>query len=63
MEWSIISMWYQTELHFFKDDTVTATRHGDEVLNFIVSFYAAAIGPYFLSMDDNAQPHRANLER
>lgn len=57
MEWSRISMWYQTELHFFKDGTVTTTRHRDEVLDTIVSFYVAPIAPYFLRMDDNARPY------
>lgn len=61
MVWAGISMGYRTELHIFKGGPVTSARYRDEVLDPIVRLYAAAVGPDFLLMDDNARPHRANI--
>ncbi|GFX88911.1 transposable element Tcb1 transposase [Trichonephila clavipes] len=38
-----------------------AVRYRDEVIENIVRFYAAAVVPTFVLMDDNARPHRANI--
>ncbi|GFV78250.1 transposable element Tcb1 transposase [Trichonephila clavipes] len=38
-----------------------AVRYRDEVLKPIVGLYAAAVGPTFVLMDDNARPHRADI--
>ncbi|XP_023244780.1 uncharacterized protein LOC111642644 [Centruroides sculpturatus] len=38
-----------------------AVRYQDEVLEPIVKLFAAAVGPGFVLMDDNARPHRAAL--
>ncbi|GFV80942.1 transposable element Tcb1 transposase [Trichonephila clavipes] len=52
---------YRTDLHIFKRGSVTAVRYRDEVLEPIVRLYAAAVGPTFVLMDDNARPHRADI--
>ncbi|GFU76703.1 transposable element Tcb1 transposase, partial [Trichonephila clavipes] len=45
----------------FKQGYVTAVRYQDEVLEPVVRLYAAAVGPNFVLMDDNARPHRADI--
>ncbi|GFV32312.1 transposable element Tcb1 transposase [Trichonephila clavipes] len=40
---------------------MTAVRYRDEVPQPIVRLYAAAVGPTFVLMDDNARPHRADI--
>ncbi|GFT05605.1 transposable element Tcb2 transposase [Trichonephila clavipes] len=45
----------------FKRGSVTAVRYRDEVLEPIVRLYAAAVGPAFVLMVDNARPHRADI--
>ncbi|GFV44280.1 transposable element Tcb1 transposase [Trichonephila clavipes] len=61
MVWVGISLGYRTDLHIFKRGSVTAARYRDEVLEPIVRLYAAAVGPTFVLMDDNARPHRADI--
>ncbi|GFV61306.1 transposable element Tcb1 transposase [Trichonephila clavipes] len=61
MVWTEISLGYRTDLHIFKLGSVTAVRYRDEVLEPIVRLYAAAVGPTFVLMDDNARPHRADI--
>ncbi|GFW09060.1 transposable element Tcb1 transposase [Trichonephila clavipes] len=61
MLWAGISLGYRTDLHIFKRGSVTVVRYRDEVLEPIVRLYAAAVGPTFLLMDDNARHHRANI--
>ncbi|GFX36944.1 transposable element Tcb1 transposase [Trichonephila clavipes] len=61
MVWPGISLGYRTNLHIFKQGSVTAVRYRDEVLEPIVRLYAAAVGPTFLLMDDNTRPHRADI--
>ncbi|GFX45775.1 transposable element Tcb1 transposase [Trichonephila clavipes] len=56
-----ISLGYRTDLHIFKRGSVTADQYRDEVLEPIVRLYAAAAGPIFVLMDDNARPHRADI--
>ena len=58
MVWAGIPLGYPSDLHIFKQGSVTVVRYRDEVLKPIVRLYAAAIGPTFLLMDDNARPHR-----
>ncbi|GFV74463.1 uncharacterized protein TNCV_5129051 [Trichonephila clavipes] len=55
------SIGYRTDLHNFKWGSVTAIQYRDEVLEPIVRVYAAAVGPTFVLMDDNARPHRADI--
>ncbi|GFX59243.1 transposable element Tcb2 transposase [Trichonephila clavipes] len=50
-----------TDLYIIRDEPLTARRYRDEILRHIVVPYAAAIGDYFILMDDNCWPHRANL--
>ncbi|GFX68860.1 transposable element Tcb2 transposase [Trichonephila clavipes] len=57
----IASIGYRTELHIFKRGSVTVVRYRCEVLESIVRSYAAAVGPTFVLMDDNARPHRADI--
>ncbi|GFW64780.1 transposable element Tcb1 transposase [Trichonephila clavipes] len=52
---------YRINLHIFKRGSATAVRYQDEVLEHIVRLYAAAVGPTFVLMDDNAPPHRADI--
>ncbi|GFW10761.1 transposable element Tcb1 transposase [Trichonephila clavipes] len=52
---------YCTDLHIFKRGSLTAVQYQDEVLEPIVRLYAAAAGPTFVLMDDNARPHRADI--
>ncbi|GFT42338.1 transposable element Tcb1 transposase [Trichonephila clavipes] len=56
-----ISLGDRTDLHIFKRGSVTAIRYRDEVLESIVRLCAAAVGPTFVLMDNNARPHRADI--
>ncbi|GFV48889.1 transposable element Tcb1 transposase [Trichonephila clavipes] len=56
-----ISLGYRTDQHIFKRGSVTALRYRDEVLEPTVRLYAAAVGPNFVLMDDNAHPLRADI--
>ncbi|GFU85517.1 transposable element Tcb2 transposase [Trichonephila clavipes] len=51
----------RTDLYIIRDGPLTARRYRDEMLRPIVVPYAAAIGDYFILMDDNCRPHRAYL--
>ncbi|GFW33946.1 transposable element Tcb2 transposase [Trichonephila clavipes] len=59
--WAGISLGGHTDLHVFHGGTVTGLRYRDEILDPYVRPYAAAIGNYFILMDDNARPHRARI--
>ena len=61
MVWAGITLGYRTDLHIFKRDSLTVVRYRDEILEPIVRLYAAAVGPTFVLMDDNARPHRAAI--
>ncbi|GFT82543.1 transposable element Tcb1 transposase [Trichonephila clavipes] len=61
MVWAGISLGYRTDLHIYKRGSVTIVRYRDEVLEPILRLYAAAVGPNFVLMDDNARPHRADI--
>ncbi|GFU47955.1 transposable element Tcb1 transposase [Trichonephila clavipes] len=61
MVWVRISLGYRTDLRIFKRGSVTAIRYRDEVLEPIVTLYAAAVDPAFVLMDDNVGPHRADI--
>ncbi|GBM60719.1 hypothetical protein AVEN_147974-1 [Araneus ventricosus] len=61
MIWAGISLGYRTDLHIYWRGSATAVRYRDEVLDPIVKLYAAAVGPSFVLMDDNARPHRAAI--
>ncbi|GFY09721.1 transposable element Tcb1 transposase [Trichonephila clavipes] len=56
-----ISIDGHTDLYIIRDGPLTARRYRDEILRPIVVPYAAAIRDYFILMDDNCGPHRANL--
>ncbi|GFX39156.1 transposable element Tcb2 transposase [Trichonephila clavipes] len=56
-----ISIDGRTYLYIIRDGPLTARRYRDEILRPIVIPYAAAIGDYFILMDDNCRPHGANL--
>ncbi|GFT44786.1 transposable element Tcb1 transposase [Trichonephila clavipes] len=58
MVWAGVSLGYRTDLHIFKRGSVTTVWYPYEVLKPIVRLYAAAVGPTFVLMDDNARPHR-----
>ncbi|GFT18952.1 transposable element Tcb1 transposase [Trichonephila clavipes] len=59
--WVGISLEYLTDLHIFKRGSVTTVMYRDEVLEHILRLYAAAVGPNFALMDDNARPYRADI--
>ncbi|KFM71950.1 Transposable element Tcb1 transposase, partial [Stegodyphus mimosarum] len=61
MVWAGISLRYRTDLHILKRGPLTDVRYLDEVLEPIVRLYAAAVGPTFVLMDDNARTHRADI--
>ena len=44
-----------------RNGALTALRYRDEILHLVVRLFAAAIGPNFILMDDNARPHRAHV--
>ena len=48
-----------TDLQVIRQGSLTAARYRYENLRPHVVPMAAAIGPCFISMDDNARPHRA----
>lgn len=48
----------RTELHVFDRGSVTGDRYCEEVLLPHVRLFRGAIGRDFISMDDNARPHR-----
>ncbi|GFU94246.1 transposable element Tcb2 transposase [Trichonephila clavipes] len=56
-----ISIDGRTDLYIIRDGPLTARRYRDEILRPIVVPYAAAIGDYFILMDDNCRPYRVNL--
>ncbi|GFT36330.1 transposable element Tcb2 transposase [Trichonephila clavipes] len=56
-----ISIDGRTDLYMIRDGPLTAHRYRDEILRPIVVPYAAAIGDYFILMDDNCRTHHANL--
>ncbi|GFU47796.1 transposable element Tcb2 transposase [Trichonephila clavipes] len=56
-----ISIDGRTDFYIIRDGPLTARQYKDEILRPIVVPYAAAIGDYFILMDDNCRPHRANL--
>ncbi|GFV38297.1 transposable element Tcb2 transposase [Trichonephila clavipes] len=56
-----ISIDGRTYLYIIRDGPLTARRYRDEILRPIVVPYAAAIRDYFILMDDNCRPRRANL--
>ena len=63
MVWGGISMEGRTDLYCLENGALTAIRYRDEILEPIVRPYAGAVGPGFLLMHDNAQPHVARVCR
>lgn len=63
MVWGSISMEGYTNLYCLENGTLTAIRYRDEILKPIVRPYAGAVGPGFLLMHSNAQPHVARVCR
>ena len=55
------ALWFGQDLRIFKRDSVTAVWYRDQVLEIIVKLHAAAVGPTFVLMDDNALPRRAAI--
>ncbi|GFW41037.1 transposable element Tcb2 transposase [Trichonephila clavipes] len=56
-----ISIDGRTEFYIIQDGHLTTRQYRDEIFRPIVVPYAAAIGDYFILMDDNCRPHHANL--
>ena len=52
-----------TDFHVIANSALTAVRFQDEILRATVRPYAAAMGPGFLLVQDNAWPHMARVCR
>ncbi len=61
MVWASIMLDGRIYLHVFDKGSVTGVRYRDEVLEPCIRLFRGAVGPEFISMDDNARPHRAVL--
>lgn len=59
--WNGISIYWLTDFHLIRNDTLTAQRYAHEILRFYVVQCAADIGNSIHLMDDNARPHRTSL--
>lgn len=59
--WAVILMEYDTNLHIFKDGSLTSTYYLHEVLDPIVIVYAAVVCHNSLLMDDNARPQQSSI--
>ncbi|KAI4872921.1 hypothetical protein NFI96_005299 [Prochilodus magdalenae] len=55
--WVGISLEGCTDLYRLDNGTLTAIRYQDEILGPVVRPYAGAVGPGFLLVHNNAQPH------
>ncbi|GFW26735.1 DDE_3 domain-containing protein [Trichonephila clavipes] len=51
-----------TDLHVFDRNTLTGQRYREENLSPCIRLFHGADGPNFLFRDDNARPHRTQLE-
>ncbi len=61
MVWGGISLDGCTELQVIDRGTLTTVRNRDEVLQQIVTSFAAAVGSDFILMQDNARSHTARV--
>ena len=61
MVYADISIDGRTDLHIFRNESLTGRRYRDEILRPIVVPYAAAIRDDFILKDYNCRPLRANL--
>ncbi|KAI4902132.1 hypothetical protein NFI96_025541 [Prochilodus magdalenae] len=57
MVWGGISLEGRIDLYRLDNGTLTAIRYPDEILGPVVRPYAGAVGPGFLPVHNNAQPH------
>lgn len=64
MVWGELCLRGRMELLVVAGGNLTAIRYRDETLDSIVRPFAGAVGDDFISMQDNARPHkaRANME-
>lgn len=46
-----------TDLQIFRRGSMTTSRYRNEVLDHIVTLHAAAVGPTFVLLADNAYPY------
>ena len=61
MVWAGISYNGRTDLHVYKNGTVSGQRYRDEILAPYVVPYVGAVGQEFILMDDDATAHRARI--
>ncbi|KAI4903409.1 hypothetical protein NFI96_025899, partial [Prochilodus magdalenae] len=61
--WGGISLEGRTDLYRLDNGTLTAIRYQDEILRPAVRPYAGAVGPGFLLVHNNVQPHVARVCR
>ncbi|KAI4886441.1 hypothetical protein NFI96_004134 [Prochilodus magdalenae] len=63
MVWGGISLEGRTDLYRLDNGTLTAIRYQDAILGPVVRPYTGAVGPGFLLVHNNAQPHVARVCR
>ncbi|KAI4881786.1 hypothetical protein NFI96_011480 [Prochilodus magdalenae] len=63
MVWGGISLEGRTDLYRLDNSTLTGIRYQDEILGPVARPYAGAVGPGFLLVHNNAQPHVAKVCR
>ena len=57
-----ISSGGRTDFHVIANGTLTAVGYRDEILRWVtVRLYTGAVGPGFLLVQDNVQPHMARV--
>ena len=61
MVWAGISVNGKTDLYVVENETLTAVRYCNEILDQFVRPYASAISPDFILIEDNIRPHRAHV--
>ncbi|GFX01565.1 DDE_3 domain-containing protein [Trichonephila clavipes] len=59
--WARIKLDGRTHLHVFERGTLTAVRHGDEVLEPYLRHFTVAVDADFILIDGNVRLHRAHL--
>lgn len=59
--WGGICFNGRTDLVVLHNDTMTAARYRDMIIEPIIVPFAGAIGDNFILIDDNARPHRARI--
>ena len=49
------------DLSIYKPGSVTSVQYWNEFVDLFVKLYATSVDPSFVSMDENARPHKAAI--